>query len=164
MFLVWESSVDLKNLGLGSEGRSEILGRVRWLSRSQPHCAAHQCLSPRGLVYCRMGMWAAGLTGALPLSAWMPAVIEHLLLVLWEAPLCYRGLSRNFVPLSCFCFWFCFSLLRGTCEIKHNSIASIYWVLYGSYQFNCLGDSGISANRTWEKSTIGGVVSPMVRR
>lgn len=48
-----------------------------YLYRSlQLHCAY---LLSRALVCCRMGMKAAGLTGALPLLAWMPPVREHLL-------------------------------------------------------------------------------------
>lgn len=95
-------------------------------------------------------------------------MIEHLLLRLWEATLCYRGLSPwNFVPLSCFCF--CFLLLFAVRDLQSLNItlvspASIEYFLYGSYQLNCLGDSGISANRTRETRTIGGVVLPMLRR
>lgn len=46
-------------------------------SHTGQHISAY--LLSRALVCCRMRMRAAGLTGALPLLAWMPLVREHLL-------------------------------------------------------------------------------------
>lgn len=145
-------------------------GGCRDLYRSlHPHCAY---LLSGALVCCRMRMEAAGLTGALPLLAWMPALREHLdYLMLWESYLVLNGgLSPwNFVPLSCYCFWFCLFIYFAERDLQSLNItllspASIEDFLYGSYQLSYLGDSGISANITGEKRIVVGIVAPMLRK
>lgn len=100
---------------------------------------------------CRMGIRAAGLTGALPLLACVPPVTEHLLPHAMGKLLYAKCSSLTWdliSALSCYCLSFISYLTKEKCRdlnLAHMFPRYTEYFLWARWHHSHLGDSGIFA-------------------